>query len=62
MNKKDNIIEVDFELAKGQELKAKGYKLKLSGLEPLIATNESNFINVGERCNVTGSKAFLNLI
>jgi 5-methyltetrahydrofolate--homocysteine methyltransferase len=38
------------------------YKLKLSGLEPLIATNESNFINVGERCNVTGSKVFLNLI
>lgn len=37
-------------------------KLKLSGLEPLIATNESNFINVGERCNVTGSKVFLNLI
>jgi 5-methyltetrahydrofolate--homocysteine methyltransferase len=38
------------------------YKLRLSGLEPLIATNESNFINVGERCNVTGSKVFLNLI
>ncbi len=37
-------------------------KLKLSGLEPLIATNDSNFINVGERCNVTGSKKFLDLI
>ena len=37
-------------------------KLKLSGLEPLIATPESNFINVGERCNVTGSKKFLELI
>jgi 5-methyltetrahydrofolate--homocysteine methyltransferase len=37
-------------------------KLLLSGLEPLIATSESNFINVGERCNVTGSKMFLRLI
>jgi 5-methyltetrahydrofolate--homocysteine methyltransferase len=37
-------------------------KLVLSGLEPLIATSESNFINVGERCNVTGSKMFLRLI
>lgn len=36
--------------------------LKLSGLEPLIVTPESNFINVGERCNVTGSKKFLRLI
>lgn len=36
--------------------------LELSGLEPLIATNESNFINVGERCNVTGSRKFLRLI
>ncbi|MFN0033011.1 MAG: methionine synthase [Flavobacteriales bacterium] len=38
------------------------YKLKLSGLEPLVATSDSNFINVGERCNVTGSKKFLELI
>jgi 5-methyltetrahydrofolate--homocysteine methyltransferase len=38
------------------------YKLRLSGLEPLLATAESNFINVGERCNVTGSKKFLDLI
>jgi len=36
--------------------------LKLSGLEPLIATPESNFINVGERTNVTGSRAFLRMI
>lgn len=36
--------------------------LKLSGLEPLIITPESNFINVGERTNVTGSKKFLRLI
>lgn len=36
--------------------------LKLSGLEPLIVTKESNFVNVGERTNVTGSKAFLRMI
>jgi 5-methyltetrahydrofolate--homocysteine methyltransferase len=36
--------------------------LKLSGLEPLIVTPESNFVNVGERTNVTGSKAFLRMI
>ncbi|WP_432411632.1 methionine synthase [Rasiella sp. SM2506] len=36
--------------------------LKLSGLEPLIITPESNFINVGERTNVAGSRRFLRLI
>ena len=36
--------------------------LKLSGLEPLYVTAESNFINVGERTNVAGSKKFLRLI
>ena len=37
-------------------------QLKLSGLEPLIITSESNFINVGERTNVAGSRKFLRLI
>ncbi|MGB2232572.1 MAG: methionine synthase [Flavobacteriaceae bacterium] len=36
--------------------------MHLSGLEPLIITPESNFINVGERTNVAGSKKFLRLI
>jgi len=36
--------------------------LKLAGLEPLIITPESNFINVGERTNVAGSRKFLRLI
>ncbi len=35
---------------------------RLSGLEPLQITPESNFINVGERTNVTGSKQFKKLI
>ncbi|MCB9224367.1 MAG: methionine synthase [Crocinitomicaceae bacterium] len=36
--------------------------LHLSGLEPLIITPESNFVNVGERTNVAGSRKFLRLI
>lgn len=36
--------------------------LTLSGLEPLIVSSDSNFINVGERTNVTGSRKFLRLI
>ncbi len=36
--------------------------LQLSGLEPLIADEKSNFINVGERTNVAGSKKFLRLV
>ncbi|WP_109829994.1 methionine synthase [Reichenbachiella versicolor] len=40
----------------------KNNPMKLSGLEPLIVTPELNFINVGERTNVTGSRKFLRLI
>lgn len=36
--------------------------LRLSGLEPLIVTPDANFINIGERTNVTGSRKFLRLI
>ena len=36
--------------------------LKLSGLEPLVLNKHSNFINVGERTNVAGSRKFLRLI
>ncbi|PCH75339.1 MAG: methionine synthase [Flavobacteriaceae bacterium] len=36
--------------------------LKLSGLEPLVLNEHSNFINVGERTNVAGSRKFLRLI
>ncbi len=41
---------------------SKEKNLRLSGLEPLIVTSESNFINIGERTNVTGSRKFLRLI
>ncbi len=36
--------------------------MQLSGLEPLVITKESNFVNIGERTNVTGSRKFLRLI
>ena len=38
------------------------YYLKLSGLEPLVVKPNTNFVNVGERTNVTGSRKFLRLI
>lgn len=37
-------------------------RLVISGLEPLAFTKELNFVNVGERCNVTGSRRFARLI
>lgn len=36
--------------------------LKLSGLEPMDITKLTNFVNVGERCNVSGSKMFARLV
>lgn len=36
--------------------------MQLSGLEPLVITPELNFVNIGERTNVTGSKRFARLI
>jgi 5-methyltetrahydrofolate--homocysteine methyltransferase len=36
--------------------------LRLSGLEPLTQTTETNFINIGERTNITGSRKFAKLI
>ncbi|MGW1453628.1 methionine synthase [Salegentibacter agarivorans] len=52
--------EIDQEKSTGVEKIVR--PLKLSGLEPLIITPESNFVNVGERTNVAGSKRFLRLI
>ena len=36
--------------------------LQLRGLEPLTVRPETNFVNIGERTNVTGSKKFARLI
>lgn len=38
------------------------HTMKLAGLEPFVIDDESLFVNVGERTNVTGSKAFARLI
>ncbi len=40
----------------------KHHPLKLSGLEAIEITDQSNFVNIGERTNVTGSARFLKLI
>lgn len=44
-----------------EQISIKPY-LRLSGLEPLVVRPETNFVNVGERTNVTGSKKFARLI
>ncbi|MCX6352318.1 MAG: methionine synthase [Bacteroidetes bacterium] len=36
--------------------------LRLSGLEPVVVTENTNFMNIGERTNVTGSRKFSRLI
>lgn len=37
-------------------------QLELSGIEKLVFTKDLNFVNVGERCNVTGSRRFARLV
>jgi 5-methyltetrahydrofolate--homocysteine methyltransferase len=44
-----------------EQIQIKPY-LRLAGLEPLVIRPETNFVNVGERTNVTGSKKFARLI
>ncbi|AXI99667.1 methionine synthase (B12-dependent) [Cyclonatronum proteinivorum] len=48
--------------AKPRELPRPTRLLSLSGLEPLVITPETNFVNIGERTNVTGSPRFARLI
>ncbi len=43
-------------------LPPKSFYLRLSGLEPLIYTPETNFLNIGERTNISGSKKFARYI
>jgi len=50
------------EQAKPREIPANDHHLKLSGLEPLMVFSGSNFINIGERTNVSGSTKFARLI
>ncbi|MEZ5196708.1 MAG: methionine synthase [Bacteroidales bacterium] len=50
------------EKASPRKVPPNDHHLKLSGLEPLIVYKESNFINIGERTNVSGSIKFARLI
>lgn len=53
------------ELAKGVEPRKPNTQkpyTRLSGLEPLVITPEMNFVNIGERTNITGSPKFAKLI
>ena len=52
---------MSFDKTKNQKPKTK-IRLQLSGLEPLYVDENSIFVNVGERTNVTGSRKFLRLI
>jgi 5-methyltetrahydrofolate--homocysteine methyltransferase len=45
-----------------REIPQDSHAMKLSGLEPFTIDDESLFVNVGERTNVTGSKAFARMI
>lgn len=45
-----------------RELPSNETVMKLSGLEPVKINQLSNFVNIGERCNVTGSKKFARLV
>jgi 5-methyltetrahydrofolate--homocysteine methyltransferase len=45
-----------------REVKPPTTLMQLSGLEPLILTENIKFVNIGERCNISGSRAFKNLI
>ncbi|GHA26633.1 hypothetical protein GCM10007103_05010 [Salinimicrobium marinum] len=52
----------DIDDTSSEEIKKEIRPLRLSGLEPLVITPDSLFVNVGERTNVAGSKKFLRLI
>ncbi len=47
---------------KPRQVPARDHHLRLSGLDPLTITEDTNFVNVGERTNVTGSPKFQKLI
>ncbi len=48
--------------AENREVPGKKILTQLSGLEPLTISKESNFVNIGERTNVSGSRKFARLI
>lgn len=57
-----NLICLDGHFVKPHVPAPRNPHLILAGLEPLEISAEKNFINIGERCNVAGSRKFLRLI
>jgi len=47
---------------KPRKMNLRSHETLLSGLEPLAVTKETNFVNIGERTNVAGSRLFARLI
>ena len=60
----EHIVEISQEAAKHKPRKIPGIPraTTLAGLEPLSITNDTNFVNIGERTNVAGSKKFARLV
>ena len=61
----EDFIRLFADMAKGRaprKRKQSNGRLRLSGLDMLEKTDDINFVNVGERCNVAGSRKFLRLI
>ncbi len=50
------------EKAQPHHIHPKDENTRLSGMEPVTLTPEANFMNIGERCNVSGSRKFARLI
>lgn len=57
-----NLIKIDGQWIKPRVPAKRLQNLQLSGLERLEVRPENNFVNIGERCNVAGSRKFLRLI
>jgi len=48
--------------ARPHEVTPRDHLTRFTGLEPVVITPENNFLNIGERCNVAGSRKFARLI
>ena len=58
----DSLERIPHSIHQTENVDPSGHPFALAGLEPLLLTPEVHFINIGERCNVAGSRKFLRLI
>ena len=58
----DSVERFSLSAHQAGNLDPEAHPFALAGLEPLLLTPEVHFINIGERCNVAGSRKFLRLI